>query len=334
MIRSNVTNDFIISTVDWAHSEPDLVNIRRKVFMEEQGVSEEEELDGKDQQCLHILAVEKSTNEAVACARITEQGKIGRVAVLKPFRSLGLGKQLMDFCTQQVLSKQQKPYLDAQTSVIPFYEVLGYVCEGDVFLDANIPHRRMNFGLSSFFQTDHQHPKKQSSSYQESLNTIPPVENNRQVNTLEHSIELLHEFTRDCIGRVYFLCSHASLPYLCDKEYLDVLKQSIFNHSDTQFHFVWSGYDPSLSLTKPFIELSRRLPSKIHLRCLKSNHKEFEQLKAIYARNRLQFETESNHGLASIRKLSPVQRELEQDEINRIWENHAFEHPDFRQLNL
>jgi hypothetical protein len=89
-----------------------------------------------------------------------------------------------------------------------------------------------------------------------------------------------------------------------------------------------------LSYLKPFIELARRLPSKIHLRCLLSSYKEFESLKAINARNRLDFTTAAEHSYASVRRLSPVQRELEMDEINRILESHSFEHPDFRQLSI
>ncbi len=332
-------NDYLINVVNWKDSESALTSIRREVFIDEQGVPEEDELDGLDSQCQHVLVIEQSGNEAVGCARITKSGKIGRVALLKHHRGNGIGRDLMGFCTQLVMAQKQQPYLDAQTSVIPFYEVLGYVCEGDEFLDANIPHKRMRFGLSSFIQSTNITPEPDNAQTHLSQpihkrNHSQSQRDEIQANTLEDSLEVLVRFTSLCVGRAYFLCPTSTFKHLYSVTFLTALKQTVLDHSDTQLHFVLASYDPSLGYAKPFIELARRLPSKIHLKCLSTTYREFETLKAVNARRCLEFTVGADHTYACIKQISPVQRELEQDEINRIWESHAFEHPDFRQLNI
>ena len=133
----------------------DIVNalkVRDVVFIQEQNVPVELEHDEYDTEALHLLAIEMKTKEPVGTARILDKGngvaKIGRVAVLKEFRGHGIGQALMQaaFKTTRELHFT-KLMLDAQVSVIPFYENLGFIAEGDVFEDAGIPHRHMTMIL-------------------------------------------------------------------------------------------------------------------------------------------------------------------------------------------
>ncbi len=104
------------------------------------------EPDEYDADALHLLAV-TSSGEAVGTARIVDKhgvAKIGRVAVLKEWRSAGVGKTLMlDVIERAKQAGFTSAMLDAQMTVIPFYEKLGFVAEGPVFDDAGIDHRRM-----------------------------------------------------------------------------------------------------------------------------------------------------------------------------------------------
>ena len=126
-----------------------ILDIRARVFIEEQGVSEAEERDGLDGEAIHLIAF--AGERAVGTARILqveETGKIGRVAVLRDQRGTGLGKALilkaLDEIKQRGL-KQAK--LGAQTHAIGFYEALGFSVTGPEFMDAGIPHRDMVFVL-------------------------------------------------------------------------------------------------------------------------------------------------------------------------------------------
>jgi predicted GNAT family N-acyltransferase len=135
----------IIST-EWNSHRDALRKIRDQVFIHEQNVSVEDEWDDKDEAATHFLVF--SEELAVGCARVfIEEGDfhIGRVAVLAEYRQLGVGRKLM----QHVVSwcKQQNPdygvYLHAQTTRIGFYQHLGFVGQGDIFMDAGIEHIEM-----------------------------------------------------------------------------------------------------------------------------------------------------------------------------------------------
>ncbi len=120
--------------------------LRREVFIEEQGVSEAEELDDKDASALHYLAI--SGDIAVGTARVLIAGttaKIGRVCVRASNRGQGVGAQIMQVVLQDMAARGDltNARLGAQLTAITFYERLGFVAQGPVFLDAGIKHRDM-----------------------------------------------------------------------------------------------------------------------------------------------------------------------------------------------
>jgi len=121
------------------------VQIRFKVFVDEQKVPAEEELDAHDATATHVLAVQDG--RAIGTARLLEvdgRAKIGRVAVLLEARGTGAGRLLMDRLEEIAVGRGlREAVLDAQVSVMPFYAKRGYEPIGDVFQDAGIPHRRM-----------------------------------------------------------------------------------------------------------------------------------------------------------------------------------------------
>ncbi|MBX3169545.1 MAG: GNAT family N-acetyltransferase [Candidatus Eremiobacteraeota bacterium] len=121
------------------------LDIRRRVFVEEQGVPAELELDAQDGGAVHWLGWR--AGQAVGTARLVrfaDVAKVGRVAVLPEWRSSGLGRELMEeihgWAKDQPL---RQILLDAQVNVIPFYAKLGYQTEGEIFEEAGILHQRM-----------------------------------------------------------------------------------------------------------------------------------------------------------------------------------------------
>lgn len=128
--------------------------LRRVVFIEEQNVPEEIEIDGKDAEALHLLA--RLEGRPVGCARVLvleETGKIGRVCVLQDMRGQGVGVALVQ-AALEVLRAQPgvtRAKLGAQTHAIGFYEKLGFLPHGQTYLEAGIPHQDMilDFSVSS-----------------------------------------------------------------------------------------------------------------------------------------------------------------------------------------
>ncbi|WP_101067534.1 GNAT family N-acetyltransferase [Roseovarius salinarum] len=124
--------------------------LRRRVFIEEQGVSPDEERDGRDDAAHHLLAT--LDGRPVGCARILikgDTGKIGRVCVLPEHRGTGLGAALIRACLDHLrkLGGVSRAALGAQTHALAFYENLGFTAHGPVFDDAGIPHRAMERAL-------------------------------------------------------------------------------------------------------------------------------------------------------------------------------------------
>ena len=119
--------------------------LRRTVFIEEQAVPEELEVDGLDDEALHLLAM--LDGRPVGTARMLlkgDTGKIGRVAVLRELRGQGIGAALIRAAVEELRGRGlSRAKLGSQVHAIPFYEGLGFVAEGPVYDDAGIPHRDM-----------------------------------------------------------------------------------------------------------------------------------------------------------------------------------------------
>ena len=121
-------------------------SVRTQVFVHEQNVPEEEEIDHLEEESIHFLVTDEEGNPAGAgrFRVVDEEGKVERICVMPEFRSKGVGKALMNAIEQYGLTKHIKTFkLNAQNQAIPFYEKLGYSVTSDEFMDAGIPHHTM-----------------------------------------------------------------------------------------------------------------------------------------------------------------------------------------------
>ncbi len=120
-------------------------SIRLRVFVREQGVPEEVELDQDDRKAIHFLAtVDEKTVGTARLVIANARAKIGRMAVLKSYRGKGVGKALLKRAIELARRRRAKLiYLHAQVPVAGFYEKLGFRSAGRVFMEAGIPHRKM-----------------------------------------------------------------------------------------------------------------------------------------------------------------------------------------------
>ncbi|MFT4960694.1 MAG: putative GNAT family N-acyltransferase [Paracoccaceae bacterium] len=121
-------------------------DLRRIVFIDEQNVPVEDEIDENDDTAIHLLAQDE--NRPLGTARIVIDGeiaKIGRVCVLQIARGQGLGISLIGKALEIAadLDGITQAKLSAQVHAIGFYEALGFTVFGPVYLDAGIKHRDM-----------------------------------------------------------------------------------------------------------------------------------------------------------------------------------------------
>lgn len=136
-------NVFEITTQEDLQKEFD---IRIKVFVEEQKVPKEEEIDSYDHlggECYHFL-VTTDENKAIGTGRVRlvdGVGKLQRVAVLREYRSHGVGRIIIKALENKAIELgASKVKLDGQLQAQVFYEKLGYEVKSGIFLDAGIEH--------------------------------------------------------------------------------------------------------------------------------------------------------------------------------------------------
>lgn len=138
---------FNIQMADWRHEQKEIKAIRHAVFIIEQNVPEELEWDDQDASAFHLLATTDNA-ESVGTVRLLKTGKIGRMAVLKKYRSQGAGKMLMD-AVLNLAEKNNFPsvFLHSQVSAVTFYEAFGFTIISEEYEEAGIPHRKMKKSL-------------------------------------------------------------------------------------------------------------------------------------------------------------------------------------------
>ncbi len=133
------TKSILITETSWSEHSEDIIRIRDAVFIREQAVPKNIEMDGKDAECIHFLIYKE--DDPVGTARIKMGGKIERVSILEPHRKKGLGSKLMKFIIDTAKKKGlEKIYLHSQMGSIGFYKNLGFIEKGEVFQEAGIDH--------------------------------------------------------------------------------------------------------------------------------------------------------------------------------------------------
>jgi ElaA protein len=139
-----------ITRVETAAELARCLAIRERVFVDEQKVPKDLELDDKDGQCTHFLASEDGVDVGTARLMVLPGGKakVQRVAVDATQRKSGVGRALMGALEAEAKAKGcVVVVLSSQVPAIGFYERLGYQAEGAVYDDAGIPHRDMSKAL-------------------------------------------------------------------------------------------------------------------------------------------------------------------------------------------
>jgi predicted GNAT family N-acyltransferase len=131
-----------IELMPWEKAREDASRVRFEVFVEEQKVPREIELDEHDPACVHALAY--AGEQPVATGRLLPDGHIGRMAVLKEWRRRGIGGQILSQLTEAARRRGDRQIvLSAQVHAVPFYRAHGFEAQGPTYLEAGIPHQDM-----------------------------------------------------------------------------------------------------------------------------------------------------------------------------------------------
>ncbi len=254
-----------LQRTSWLTAETQLREIRQKVFVAEQNVPLEEDIDGQDERATHWLA--RINGKPVGTARMLPCGVIGRMAVLKEQRGKGVGsailRQIIHFAIQQNIPQLT---LGAQLRAIPFYEHFGFQLEGPVYRDAGIDHRQMCLPLHL-----------QQARYGRNI-----FDSERQRVQLDSDAAVINAaLTIAQMARKKIrILSDQLLPALYDNQPVcQALCQRVTQQRSAQIQALLKDIDAVSRNTHQLHELSLRLPSHIQFRQLdestESLHREF-----------------------------------------------------------
>lgn len=136
----------------WSQLGEGAKSVRADVFIKEQGVPVEIELDEHDIEAVHILVTTLAGYVPVATARMTRESdgvsRIGRMAVLLFYRGNGLAKLMLEELLKFARRRRDREIvIHAQSHAMAFYKKLGFELTGEPFMEANIPHVKMRIAL-------------------------------------------------------------------------------------------------------------------------------------------------------------------------------------------
>jgi len=135
-----------IELMTWQEARAHAAPIRVGVFVGEQGVPAELEMDEMDARCIHAVAFEGA--RPVGTGRLLPDGHIGRMAVLKEFRRKGVGGSILEKLMEAARRRgDREALLAAQVRALSFYRRHGFESVGEVYDEAGIPHQAMRRAL-------------------------------------------------------------------------------------------------------------------------------------------------------------------------------------------
>lgn len=320
-----------VKSASWTDYAAIISDIRRIVFVDEQGVSPEEEWDKLDQDnsCKHLLAyvISKAEDkpEYVGTARILGNGKIGRVCVLKNYRKQGIGALLVRAAMLSEFNKNLNVlnnalFLYAQTTSIPFYERLGFESKGDIFLDAGIEHKKMCFQNTLSNRAD-----LFSEYYNDSVNRL----------TIANDF-CLHLIQQASITRrdVSILCKELRPDIYNNASLIEILSIVARSNRHSKIRILIQKPIAKLSPYHGLIALAKRLPSRIEIKKVDNGVELNGEAYAIFDDNSLVYFNDEDKliGFANYNARAESKHFLEN--YNYLWSKRSKPDPDLRVLSL
>ena len=314
-------SEITITLADWQQYGEPLRHIRSSVFVEEQGVPQDEEWDDKDQchSTQHFIAY-NSNGEAIGCLRILLQAngghKITRVAVLRDWRGRGIGKNLVLAALKHILKCGNSIVLHAQSHSLAFYTQLGFIAEGETFMEAGIEHQRMVFETSL---------ASLQSVYQD------------EVLRFDSALELRYHLAnmgRACRRELLLSSDTLSDGIFRDSRVYDALSHFARNDRLARLRIVLHEAAALRERSLPLLDLVRRLPSKIELRCLGEGAPSgLESFICFDRKSFIYFNSEADYsGFACYS--ARVECERYRTKFHHAWEQLAFPSPELQQFIL
>lgn len=142
------TESFNFEQTSWQKSCNEILAVRHKVFMIEQHFNEAILCDLQDPDCIHLVT-RNLEGLVIATGRLSLKGRIGRIAVLLPYRGLGIGSKILSELIQiGRIHKLNDISLNAELDNMHFYDAQNFMASGPVFMKQGVPHQMLTRKLA------------------------------------------------------------------------------------------------------------------------------------------------------------------------------------------
>lgn len=312
-----------IQQVEWLPYKDSIQNLRQTVFIEEQKVDRSEEFDGLDEaeDTWHFAAFDEN-ERLIGYARLLNTGKIGRMAVLPEYRNRKIGSQILKETAllalkNQILNKDKKLFVHAQTRARSFYRRAGFVPVGDIYMEANIEHITMEFD-----------PKSEAAITSLFADAV------LRFNSVDDIHFHLTQVSKCTSRYIDILSDHLENPLFTEERFVRALSKAARRSRNSLVRILLRDSKKLHGISHPLVLLSQRLSSKIEIRALTEEPQKPDIGYLLSdAQRMVYFNNESEHiGFANYRAGPEAQNLL--DEFDNLWHRHSKPDPNLKRLSL
>ncbi len=318
--------DYYVEPASWTLDQKEIKAVRTRVFIVEQSVPEEEEWDEDDTTATHFLA-RVDASQCIGTARLTADGRIGRMAVVDDWRGQGVGDALLRACVEFARARNQtRLRLAAQTYALDFYAKQGFVATGDVFDDVGIPHQWMELELET----------AEAASDTVTMNrraTDRPPEQTQQTDTAAEFRQLLAQLLGSCRRTVLIMTQNLDPRLLDDDRILQQIRRIASSGTRPDIRIIVHDSHRAVFDGHRLILLGQRLSSLIQFRKPSREHQDYYSAYILLDDNVEIFREFGDRHEATFRI---NQRRLVRDrrrEFDAVWQM-AEPDPDLQQLDI
>jgi predicted GNAT family N-acyltransferase len=243
--------DFRVEPADYKTDFRDLRIVREQVFVAEQKVPIELELDDLDQYCQHVIARD-DRNRPIGTGRLTPQQKIGRMAVLPEWRGKGVGDALLQALIERAQQLGwQEVSLNSQLSALGFYEKHGFVSYGEQFEEAGIQHRSMKLTLQLIARNER--PNRPSL-----------LDRSQEFEGLNALLDITQQVIRSARKTLWIYSRDLEPVLFANSAVMDALREFAVNSRGGSAHILIQNLESMRSQSHPLLPLAQRLSSVFH----------------------------------------------------------------------
>jgi predicted GNAT family N-acyltransferase len=303
-------SDFRVEPADYHADFDDLRAVREEVFITEQNIPKDIEFDHIDPDCIHFIARD-NFHQAIGTARLSPDQKFGRMAVLKTWRKKGVGKALL----LALMDKARKlgwieVTLNAQTESIKFYEKFGFAIVGDVFMEANIPHRSMQLQLEPITVSGRPAPKPRDA-----------IVEIAELNSLEDTSSAILQLIGNARRQICLYSPDLEPIVYGRADVVESLKQFAINSGGGNVLIIVKDTLAVRSQPHPLIDLAQRLSSVFVLRTpVEADDLEYPSAYLFNDRDGYLFRQQSNRYLGVWSPTLPSRNRQLTEEFERVWQ--------------